>query len=960
MLKDTMLRVFGEPRFEIGNRVTPLKNSRETALLLFLALRQDPEQWLAREVLLAEIADGRENPKSTLAIWINRAKPIADSLGFPLEVTDNHLRWVVECEARAFYQFEHNNNHEMLLKFNGTPLSGMTKQFEVLPALGHWQQQALRAQQLACKTLAKLHQQQNQFEQALSLWQRGIAIAPQDPDLVLGGMQCASALGQTALAQRIFGAFVALQERDGLSAPAFLQQAALRLENGEPLLEVQHQPRPLPKPTGTFVGRGDELERLDLYFQNERVRILTIQAIGGQGKTTLALRYATLIQSAYQHGAVWVDLQRVNDLPGLFQACGAGLGLALQRGAEHQKNTERQLLSYLSNKHLLLVLDNADSCEQLETWLWSLCQNAPEVRVIITSRQQKVFLPELRSLEAKLSLSGLLLSDALEWLKRHDKDLDPENLTAFTQLHQIFAGMPMVLEIMINALPQESCLEMLERIGKSNHLDLSLKRLLDSSLAWLEPRLCDGYLELAVLRGSFTQDAAQHIAGLGLGDLNQLVRRSLLQLSHLGRHAWHAVLRDFAEQNLKDNQRWEAQEHQHASYFAAISRGISRGEIDDLDHSEDIEDLAFAWQWWLSQPPSPEFIELGQAAYQCERYTPATRLLLAGLTCVSLSAAQKASAQNTLAWIDRINAPNHALERWQEALRICPLTEPQLLGEIHCGIGLCLLEQGDEASLTHLSKSRTLLQKFPRSSSLARTLRTLTRWYSERQRDLPRAERYARETVSLLEQNGDLSGAARALTNLAIVLYLGDHLIEAEATYRRSNQHYQTLGVQRFVHGYALNQGGLARVAELQNNPVLALSRFVSAFDTFVLIGDANSQVNALLGQHRSHLALGDTTHANLSLQNGLDLVMHSGNNQRRLDVLLHTAEFLATQDRDLAQGIAGYVQTHPASDHDIKLRAEKILAHAPSKSGGSLESNSPEQLCGMALQRLRRIDKPL
>lgn len=950
-----MLHVFGKPRItHPDGRVVSVKSLRHTAFLLYLALRDQPQDWLARDLLLSFIPSSVGNPLETLNLWIFRAKEYALEIGFPLDVNDNFVRWVIPCEVQDFRRAYADGDFEIVLKFREKPLLGFHNQFVHFQQLELSVEELQRQQTHAILKVAKQALSNNRFIEALEVLKIGLTIDPQHTDFVFGALQATSALGQPNQGLEIFEKYLQLQKSDDLDVPLNIAQAAARLRRGESLLELRHNHLALPK-QGVFIGRVGELERLDVFFQDERIQIVTLKAIGGQGKSSLALHYAWYIQNAYLHGVVWVDLSQSDNIYNLYKSMIQSLGLGLTISTENQKAIAKQIKDYLSSKHLLLVLDNADTCQGLEAWLEELTHDAPKLHVLLTTRAQLIFKPKLRVKEARMSLEGLSLIEAQELLEQANIQLEANQLEAFAKLHNIFAGLPIALSILVKMLADTTCSALLERIGQQSHrLESNLKTLLDRSLALLEPRLGDGYLELAVLRGNFSVATAMRITGLGLSDLNHLVQRSLLQLEHSGRHKWHPVLRDFAEQSLKNNKRWARQQQRHAEYFGEISHAISQEQLQDLDHNEDIEDLHAAWQWWLTQPPQSYFVSLGQAAYQCEHYTVATTLLTLGLNCFMVDT-QKASGLNTLAWIDRIKNPNQALERWNNALQACDANQTQLLGEIYCGLGLTQLERGDASSLGHLMKSRDLLTDHPNSSSLARTLRALTRWYTDRERDLNRAERYAEETVAILEQNGDLSGAARALTNLAIVQYMGERLEAAEATYARSSAHYFELGIQRFVHGYALNQGGLARVAQLKNQHDLAITRFTDALEPFKQIGDHASICNVYLNRSQSYLVLQNRSLAIQDLRQALGAAERYGTAQRCNDVLQNIAEFL-NNEPDKAISISQFVLRHPATDHSTKERATTLLQNQSSDSVLDLDAHTPQVVCALASQWLTTV----
>ena len=114
-------------------------------------------------------------------------------------------------------------------------------------------------------------------------------------------------------------------------------------------------------------------------------RLLTLIGIGGIGKTRLALEVAYQLVPVFQDGVSWVDLTAIQSLDAGLNALASAVGLQFQPGAA---SPEEQLLAHLEKRLLLLVLDNYEHLIGVLTpMLGRLLNRAPEVRVLITSRQ---------------------------------------------------------------------------------------------------------------------------------------------------------------------------------------------------------------------------------------------------------------------------------------------------------------------------------------------------------------------------------------------------------------------------------------------------------------------------------------------------------------------------------------------------------------------------------------------
>src|SRR5262245_56923704 len=112
----------------------------------------------------------------------------------------------------------------------------------------------------------------------------------------------------------------------------------------------------LPSQLSTFIGRADELAQIAKWIDNPACRLLTLVGPGGIGKTRLALQAASEQGGHWTHGVWLVPLAPLNT-PDLLPAAIAG---ALQFSFLSTDDPKRQLLHYLRDKNLLLLLDNAE------------------------------------------------------------------------------------------------------------------------------------------------------------------------------------------------------------------------------------------------------------------------------------------------------------------------------------------------------------------------------------------------------------------------------------------------------------------------------------------------------------------------------------------------------------------------------------------------------------------------
>ncbi|HLA92231.1 MAG TPA: adenylate/guanylate cyclase domain-containing protein, partial [Actinomycetota bacterium] len=130
----------------------------------------------------------------------------------------------------------------------------------------------------------------------------------------------------------------------------------------------------LPHPASSFVGREKEVGEVVSLLEDD-ARLLTLTGPGGSGKTRLAIEAASELVPGFKAGVFWVGLASLRD-PALVpetiaQTLGARDGLA-----EH-----------ISEREMLLLLDNLEQVVQAAPELASLVEACPNLRLLVTSRE---------------------------------------------------------------------------------------------------------------------------------------------------------------------------------------------------------------------------------------------------------------------------------------------------------------------------------------------------------------------------------------------------------------------------------------------------------------------------------------------------------------------------------------------------------------------------------------------
>ncbi|NLS76145.1 MAG: tetratricopeptide repeat protein [Chloroflexi bacterium] len=352
-----------------------------------------------------------------------------------------------------------------------------------------------------------------------------------------------------------------------------------------------------------LVGRQEELARIAACLRDPACRLLTLVGPGGAGKTHLAAEAARKAAALFEDGLGFAPLSAVGSPPEMVPAIARSLGLALHPGAAMPP--PEQVLAYLREKRLLLVLD---SCEHLldgAPLISAVLAVAPEVKVLATSRArlnlpgEQVFPVEgLEYRETRqpgdggLPPAGELFVTAARRV-RSEYELSAADAPAVAAICQRVEGLPLAILLAASWMHVLGPADIAARLAEdSGHgLDFlvadwqgvpeherSMRAALDRSWSLLSAREQAAFAALAVFRSGFTAGAAQEVAGATLRDLARLVDRSLVYRRGSGRYDLHDLLREYGEGRLAESEdRGEGVRDRHADYYA---QALRRWEAD--------------------------------------------------------------------------------------------------------------------------------------------------------------------------------------------------------------------------------------------------------------------------------------------------------------------------------------------------------------------------------------------
>ncbi|GAB1640520.1 AfsR/SARP family transcriptional regulator [Krasilnikovia sp. MM14-A1259] len=394
----------------------------------------------------------------------------------------------------------------------------------------------------------------------------------------------------------------------------------------------------LPEPLTSFVGRDEDLARIDALLRAGR--LVTVLGPGGAGKTRLALEAARRNRGTWADGTWLVDLAAVTE-PGKVAAAVVS-ALGLRGGALFEQGPARPaaegrddlglLAERLAGRECLLVVDNCEHliepAAQVTTALLVRC---PHLRVLATSREPLAvdgealvplapleLPPPGADVDAASTAPAVRLFAERAAAVRPGFVVDEATVADVVQIVRRLDGLPLALELAaarLRTLPlAELAAGLSDRfrlLTSGSRTALPRHRTLHAVIAWSWDLLGEPERTLAervaVLPAGVTPaSAAALCADTGIAAaqvpelLGALVERSLLQVAGEGpRYRMLESLREFgtdrlAEQGVAGRVRDLAAGHLSALVAAQDERLRTAGQLGALQVLREEYDNALA------------------------------------------------------------------------------------------------------------------------------------------------------------------------------------------------------------------------------------------------------------------------------------------------------------------------------------------------------------------------------
>ncbi|MGB5048155.1 MAG: BTAD domain-containing putative transcriptional regulator [Caldilineaceae bacterium] len=509
----------------------------------------------------------------------------------------------------------------------------------------------------ALERLILLLEETGELREALRYSQQRLLQDPLNEAAYVAQMRLYAALGDRAGIRRVYEQAAALLRRELDVEPAPSTQAAYADFLRAAPEAAPPQPRPItstpstPSPSAAaaepptrraaglpvypiaFVGREKEQAELAQLLADPDCRLATIVGPGGMGKTRLATQTARGHASVFQDGVVFVGLSGVTDPTLLGTAIAENLA-DFRPGAGRR---EEQLLDFLAEREMLLVLDNFEQLVEGADFLSQVLHAAPQVKLLVTSRVRLQLAEEWVYDLNRLPLPPV---DEAGWADNSAAQLfvqsarrvragfapNASEQQAISHICALVEGLPLALVLagawvrMLSPaeIAQEiehnlAFLESDQRNAPERHR--SLTTVFEHSWQLLAEEERAVLRRLAVFRRGADRRAAESVAGATLTTLATLVDNSLLRRDENGRYSLHEVIRQFSLQKLEAAGEAALVRDRHLAWFAQRAEALDaelfrqpEGE-NVVRFAADLHNLRAALSWAYFRADQPPLVE---------------------------------------------------------------------------------------------------------------------------------------------------------------------------------------------------------------------------------------------------------------------------------------------------------------------------------------------------------------
>ncbi|MBN2621389.1 tetratricopeptide repeat protein [candidate division WOR-3 bacterium] len=735
------------------------------------------------------------------------------------------------------------------------------------------------------------------------------------------------------------------------------------------LRSLSAHPHNLPAQPTPFVGRIRELEELAKLIDNPKCRLINVVGPGGIGKTRLAIQAAADKINKFRHGVYLIPLDALTI--GSIQFLVFTIANALKFSFYSREDPKLQLINYLREKEMLMVMDNFEHLIAEAELLTEIFENCPHIKFLVTSRERL----RLRG-EWIIEIKGMDFPDrahadkfdeysAIQLFMQSAQRVKPDFVlaqndeAAIVQICDAVSGIPLGIELAASWVRSLSCSEIAQEIGKG--LDFltttlqdvpkrhqSLRGVFDYSWNLLTRKEKNTFRGLAVFPDGFQRDAAQSILAASLSELTVLADKSLIRRKPNGRYELLQILRQFAQEQLEKNPAIRDTVHDaHCAYYAnVLDRYEEKFKESDPPEfytmmSGEIENIRAAWQWGVEHCHIEDLAELLKGMFRFyERrgwlheaeqiFRITAEMMRIKFTAPFEHDTHKAFYSATIArWggiCRRLSLYEQGRDLLEESLSYArELNNTKAMAFAYNELGVIAYRFGEFINAKQLHKQALKIREEIGNQRLITASLNNLAVVVYALGDYNEAKRLHEQALSIRQRINDTYGIATSLNNLGNVMHSLGNSAKASSLYEQSLVLRRTLN-DRLGIGSCLNNLGLC--AENLGDLERARQLYEESVALKMEIGDTRAAANTLDNLGRISEKSGDDAGARRYYRESLTMLRTIKAMPTTLAVVATIGKFfLGIHKYDLALICAVLVQHHPAAISESRETASAILA---------------------------------
>lgn len=742
----------------------------------------------------------------------------------------------------------------------------------------------------------------------------------------------------------------------------------LTLTEFPPLRSLSEHPHNLPSQPTPFVGRIKELEELSKLIDNTKCRLVNVVGPGGIGKTRLAVQAAANKINRFRHGVYLIPLDALTI--GSIQFLVFTIADALKFSFYSREDPKLQLINYLREKEMLMIMDNFEHLISEAELLTEIFENCPHIKFLVTSRERLrlkgewvieikgMDYPDREHTENFNDYSAVQLFIQSAQRVKPEFTLTNSNETAILQICKAVSGIPLGIELAASWARSLSCIEIAQEINKGYDFltttlqdvpkrHQSLRGVFDYSWNLLTKKEKVIFCGLAVFPDGFQRDAAQHILTASLPELTILADKSLIRRKSNGRYELLQILRQFAQEQLdKDPESRNTVHDAHCAYYADF---LDRYEdrLKDRDFagfydimSAEIENIRAAWQWGVEHCRIEDLSKLLKGMFRFydrqgwlheaeQIFRITTEMMRIKFNAPFEQDTHKAFYSATVAqWggiCRRLSRYEHGRTLLEESLSYAKeLSDKKAMAFAFNELGVIAYRFGEYINAKQLHKQALQIrEEIGNQRLITASLNNLAVVVYELG-DYEEAKHLHEKALAIRQKIDDAYGIATSLNNLGNVMHSLGNSAQAISLYEQSLVLRRTLN-DRLGIGSCLNNLGLC--AEDMGDVKKARQLYEESVALKMEIGDKRAAANTLDNLGRISEKSGDDAGARKYYRESLTMLRTIKAMPTTLAVVATIGQFfLRTQMPDTALVCATLVLHHPAATRESRETASAII----------------------------------